>query len=164
MKSTGEKTKDQALKLHYSEEKGGRRRFVRLDIATPFILNRINPHPTTIKSRVEPAVNHGMLLNISGNGILGAVDRKLEVDSFVVLSFELRGIGRIERILGKVKRTEKVARSEYLTGIQFMDPDDLYDELDNDEVDSLKKEVVSFNKKLKQLIIKHIIREKKKKE
>ncbi|PJA26664.1 MAG: hypothetical protein CO189_09560 [candidate division Zixibacteria bacterium CG_4_9_14_3_um_filter_46_8] len=132
-----------------------KRRFVRLDVAAPFELNRLNLPPKKGRDLIDPRTLHGVILNISGSGVLSLIDMKLKVDSYVVICLNLNGIEKIENVLGKVKRVEKLEYSEYLTGIEFTYPQTLYSEF---PLDGLRKNeaLFSFDEQIQRLILRYI--------
>jgi len=72
-----------------------------------------------------------------------------------VICLNLNGIEKIENVLGKVKRVEKLEYSEYLTGIEFTYPQTLYSEF---PLDGLRKNeaLFSFDEQIQRLILRYI--------
>ncbi|MBD3169294.1 MAG: hypothetical protein GF307_07410 [candidate division Zixibacteria bacterium] len=141
-----------------------KRQSVRLDIAAPFELYRINLPAGKDRPPVDHIKVRGVLLNISGSGVLGAVDAELPVDSYVVLTFELNGMEKIERILGKVKRVEKVEHSEYITGFEFIHPVEFLELISEGDREIYDSEIRGFDDTVQKMIAKYVIRNRDKDE
>lgn len=139
----------------------GRRKSVRLDVATPFELHKVNLRPAKGKGYIDHGIVRGMILNISGSGMLSAIDTKLKVNSYVALTLEFEGMGEVNNILGKVKRVEKLEYSEYLTGMEFVNPDSLLEKIPPTAGEILNNELNSFNEKVQHMILKYTIQQSK---
>ena len=79
-----------------------------MDVADPLIVHKIN-HPSKTKTElIDHNTVHGVILNISGSGLLAVLDKKLNINSYIAVTFELRGMEKVENILGKVKLLENL--------------------------------------------------------
>ncbi len=147
-------TKKQAQST--GKKRKSRRRFVRLDVADPIELYRLNLSPKERHAILDSKVVHGMILNISGSGLLAVIDAKLSVNSFVAVTMELRGMERVERILGKIKRTERIEKSQYVTGIEFVDIDTVHESYPELDEEVLRDDFFSFTDRVQELIAKYV--------
>lgn len=160
MNKTKTRPKETVRLIHEEKSKGQRRRFVRLDVASPFELRKLNLPPKSGKAIVDSKRVLGVILNISGGGILVAIDTKLKVNSYVAITLDMAGMEKVDRILGKVKRADKVEYSEYLTGIEFIGPEMVLKELSLTDQEILRGELFSFNERIQTLILKYVLLEK----
>ncbi|MBD3234613.1 MAG: hypothetical protein GF315_12885 [candidate division Zixibacteria bacterium] len=133
-----------------------RRRFVRLDVADPIELYHLNLPPKEPNAILDGKVIHGMILNISGSGLLAVIDTKLKVNSFVAITMELHGLEKVEGILGKIKRSERIEKSQYVTGIEFVDIDAIHESYPELDVELLRDDFFNFTDRVQELIAKYV--------
>ncbi|MCP4633568.1 MAG: PilZ domain-containing protein [candidate division Zixibacteria bacterium] len=156
MSKSSQKTTKQKI-TSAQTKKSNERKAVRLDFAGPFKFQKINLPANKNKEIIDHKITHGMILNISGSGLLAAIDTTLKVNSYIVMTIELENLEKAEKILGKVKRSEKLEYSEYLTGIEFINPDNLYAEISPTDRDLIEGEVFSFKDSIQNLVVKYAV-------
>jgi len=95
-----------------------RRKFVRLDISGTMTFRELGD---TVKANVCLGAEFtGNLLNISAGGVLFESPARLRNDSFVVMSFSLKGRHSLNNILAAVKRVEGSRNKGFLVGAEFL--------------------------------------------
>ncbi|GEM_PF-4114100 len=151
-------------KITPQKEKGKKRNSVRIDIASPFTLRKLNLPFNKNRGLINKKIIHGMILNISGSGILAAIDTKLKVDSYVALKLDLRGLESIENVIGKAKRVEKIEHSEYLTGIEFVEQGELVGRFQLTDKEIITDELSNFNESVNRVISKYVLAKRLKQE
>ena len=103
-----------------------KRRFVRLEVFSPVAFNSIVVE-TDKRVRLHPEKKAGVLLNLSGGGVLiSTIDRATEGE-FILMKFDIKGFDALTNVLGKVKRVESCEDGESLMGVEFLSVEQIED-------------------------------------
>jgi hypothetical protein len=100
-------------------EKTQKRRYVRLEVFSPVMFNSIVVEPDK-RVRLHPEKKAGVLLNLSGGGVLLSTTDRATEGELVLMKFDLKGFDALTNVLGKVKRVETCEDGECLAGIEFL--------------------------------------------
>jgi c-di-GMP-binding flagellar brake protein YcgR len=99
-----------------------KRRYVRLEIFSPVTFSSIVTDESQ-RARRHPAKKGGLLLNLSGGGVLISTTDNVLSGEYVLLTFEIKGFDALTSVLGRVKRVEECEDGERLVGIEFLTPE-----------------------------------------
>ncbi len=111
-------TKKKSIKAD-DTEKPQKRRYVRLDVFSPVAFNSIVVEIDK-RVRLHPEKKAGVLLNLSGGGVLISTTDRATEGEFVLMKFDIKGFDALTNVLGKVKRVESCEDGECLVGIEFI--------------------------------------------
>lgn len=111
-------TKKKPTKLSDSD-KAQKRRYVRLEVFSPVAFNSIVVE-TDKRVRLHPEKKAGVLLNLSGGGVLISTTDHATEGEFVLMKFDVKGFDALTNVLGKVKRVEACEDGESLVGVEFL--------------------------------------------
>ncbi len=100
-------------------DKAQKRRYVRLEVFSPVAFNSIVVEADK-RVRLHPEKKAGVLLNLSGGGVLISTTDRASEGEFVLMKFDLKGFDALTNVLGKVKRVEVCEDGECLVGIEFL--------------------------------------------
>jgi hypothetical protein len=102
-----------------TENKAQKRRYVRLEVFSPVAFNSVVVEQDK-RVRLHPEKKAGVLLNLSGGGVLiSTTDRAIEGE-YLLMKFDIKGFDALTNVLGKVKRVESSGDGESLVGIEFL--------------------------------------------
>jgi c-di-GMP-binding flagellar brake protein YcgR len=111
-------TKKKSTKLS-DNDKGQKRRYVRLEVFSPVAFNSIVVEADK-RVRLHPEKKAGVLLNLSGGGVLISTTDHASEGEFVLMKFDVKGFDALTNVLGKVKRVEACEDGEALVGVEFL--------------------------------------------
>lgn len=100
-------------------DKTQKRRYVRLEVFSPVAFNSIVVE-TDKRVRLHPEKKAGILLNLSGGGVLISTTDRAREGELVLMKFDIKGFDALTNVLGKVKRVEDSGDGEVLVGIEFL--------------------------------------------
>ena len=135
-----------------------KRRFIRLEIATPMSLRRIKACENHYWAQGDRQFIHGRILNVSAGGILVDLDQALEERDVVSMYFTLQETERLENVLGLVKRVD-IDSEGCLAGIEFVSRENLVDYFSQAEMELLGDEYTNFNSSVRQVLNRYVSRE-----
>jgi c-di-GMP-binding flagellar brake protein YcgR len=140
------------------DEKAQRRRWVRLEIFSPVVVHELVVD--TEKQAVRRAFKEksGMILNISGGGVLLSTFDTLTEEDYLLLKFEIKDFEAITDVLGIVKRVENCSDGEKLVGIEFLTPDSLADGWLSDQLVRMIDDPLGFSERLHRLVSRFVFR------
>lgn len=155
--STKSKTKNTASTATGSNTTGRntpleqKRRYVRLEIFSPVsFFSIICDEPQRV--RRHPAKKAGLLLNLSGGGVLISTTDNVLSGEFVLLTFDIKGFDALTSVLGRVKRVEECEDGERLVGIEFLTPEQVDDPILATSLSRLSDNPLGFSDSLRRLI------------
>lgn len=100
-------------------DKTQKRRYVRLEVFSPVMFNSIVVEADK-RVRLHPEKKAGVLLNLSGGGVLISTTDRATEGEYILMKFDLKGFDALTNVLGKVKRVETCEDGECLVGIEFL--------------------------------------------
>ncbi len=122
LQTRGEKLYSLALPQRY---RLSRRKFVRLQVDTEIAFRKLlSPRKAQRKASLGRPAN-ARLLNLCKGGMLFETSRQLRVGEFLLLNLDLSLGGKLQNLLGRVKRVERLCGGGRLVGIQFCKGSDL---------------------------------------
>lgn len=129
-----------------------RRKWLRFEFYSPilFRLISIGEEKTELESNLE---RQGQILDMSAGGALLVTKKPVAEGNFISLNLNLKGLKELKGILGKVKRVEESEQGDFLMGVEFCSVE-AFPQLDQQAL--TKKDIQSFDKKVKRVISKHI--------
>lgn len=135
-----------------------RRRFIRLEIASPMTLQKIKESGGEFLSEVDWHIINGSILNISAGGVLVDADQILFEGDVVSMAFTLQGAEQLDSVLGLVKRVDH-DEATFLAGIEFVSEEKLRDLFSQGEVDMLPGNMTDFNQGVCTVLDKYVYKE-----
>jgi hypothetical protein len=135
-----------------------RRRFIRLEIASPMALHRIKDTEGHYWSESDWQSINGTILNISASGVLVDLDQAVDEGDVVSMHFRLQDVENLDDILGLVKRTD-VESEGCLAGIEFVTREYLADHFSQAEMELLGDRYTNFNNSVRQVLNKYVTRQ-----
>lgn len=135
-----------------------RRRFIRLEIASPMTLQKIKESGGEFLSDVDWHLINGSILNISAGGVLVDADQIIYEGDVVSMTFTLQGTETLDRVLGLVKRVDP-DEGMFLAGIEFISEDRLKDMFSSGEIEMLPESMTDFDRGVRDVINKYVYRE-----
>ncbi len=118
-------TKKTSTKLS-DNDKGQKRRYVRLEVFSPVAFNSIVVEADK-RVRLHPEKKAGVLLNLSGGGVLISTTDHASEGEFILMKFDVKGFDALTNVLGKVKRVEACEDGEALVGVEFLSIENVAD-------------------------------------
>jgi hypothetical protein len=143
----------------FKVERENKRRFVRLEIASPMTLNKIKDMAGSFWPEGEWHTIHGVILNVSAGGVLVEADQVLLSGDILSMHFTMQDVEKLDGVIGIVKRVHQ-DKSVFLTGIEFVTRESLADVFTQAELDLLPEDLKDFNESVQQLLNRYIAREK----
>jgi c-di-GMP-binding flagellar brake protein YcgR len=132
-----------------------RRRYVRLEVFSPVEFRTLIIDENK-RVRSHPEKRAGVLLNLSGGGVLISTSDTAAADDLLLLTFEIKGLDALENILGLVKRVEECEDGERLVGIEFIGVDHFTDPVLVENLSRLSKNPMGFNDSLKRFVSRYV--------
>ena len=132
-----------------------KRRFVRLDVFSPVLFNSIIVDLEK-KVRLHPEKKAGVLLNLSGGGVLLSTTDRAAEGEFLLMKFDIKGFEALTSVLGKVKRVEESEDGERLVGIEFLAPEHVGDPVIASGMTRLAGHPTEFAQGLSRLISRYV--------
>ncbi|HEX9750711.1 MAG TPA: PilZ domain-containing protein [candidate division Zixibacteria bacterium] len=105
-----------------AKSKSQKRRYVRLEVFSPVEITPIVVDRAENRVRRHPHKKAGVLLNLSGGGVLISTTDTMEEEDVVLMRFDIKGFDSLNNILGRVKRVELRDDGERLVGVEFLSP------------------------------------------
>lgn len=139
-------------------EQDERRRYVRLEISSPMALRKIRDIGGQFWPQGERRVIDGLILNISGSGVLVEINQPVNEGDVVVMQFTLQDVERLEHVLGLVKRADYDDEG-YLVGIEFVTREDLADLFPQDQLALLAQDMTGFGESIRRVVNRYVRRE-----
>jgi len=140
------------------DNKPQRRRWVRLEIFSPVVIRElvIDTEQRAVRRAVKE--KSGMILNISGGGVLLSTFDSLSEGDYLLLKFEIKDFEVISDVLGIVKRTEGCPDGENLVGIEFLTADSLEESWLSSQLVRLIDDPLGFSERLHRLVARFVFR------
>jgi hypothetical protein len=132
-----------------------RRRFIRVEIAAPMSLKKIKDRQAHFWPEGDWHLVNGLILNISGGGVLVELDQAVSEGDVVAMQFTLQGVETLANVLGLVKRADGES-GIYLAGIEFLTRSQLPDLMSRAEIDLLGDNCANFNDRVRQVLSKYV--------
>jgi hypothetical protein len=135
-----------------------KRRFIRLEIASPMSLKRIKDREGHYWAQGDWQVIQGLILNVSAGGILVDLDQAIEEGDVVSMNFTLQEVEGLDNILGLVKRVD-IDTDGCLAGIEFVSREHLVDHFSQAEMELLGSEYTNFDSSVRQVLNRYVYQE-----
>jgi len=132
-----------------------KRRYVRLEIFSPVSFSSIVIGEDK-RARRHPAKKAGILLNLSGGGVLISTTDNVLTGEYVLLGFDIKGFEALTSVLGRVKRVEECEDGERLVGIEFLTPDQVDDPAIATSLSRLSDNPLGFSDSLRRLVSRYV--------
>lgn len=139
----------------FKVQEENRRRFIRLEIGAPMSLKKIKDRQAHFWPEGNPHLINGLILNISGGGVLVELDQAVSEGDLVAMQFTLQGVETLANVLGLVKRADAESGT-YLAGIEFLNRSQLPDLMSRAEIDLLGDNCANFNDRVRQVLSKYV--------
>lgn len=134
-----------------------RRRFIRLEIASPMALHRLKDTGGHYWPESDRHSINGTILNISAGGVLVDLDQAIDEGDVVSMHFRLQEVESLDDVLGLVKRTD-IESEGCLAGIEFVTREYLADHFSQAEMELLGDRYTNFNNSVRQVLNKYVTR------
>lgn len=138
-------------------EKEDQRRFVRLEISSPMDLRKIKDISGNFWPNGDRRMIDGVILNISGGGVLIETDQPVNEGDVVSMHFTLQSVENIDHVLGLVKRADRDEGS-FLIGIEFITRESLADLFTEGELELLSEDMTAFDDQVRAVLNKYVQR------
>jgi hypothetical protein len=146
------------LRRPFKVQQEEHRRFIRLEIASPMSLQKIKDGEGHYWPEADWHVINGMILNISGGGVLVDLDQAVEEGDLVSMRFTLQDVEGLDNVLGLVKRVD-IEAGGCLAGIEFISAENLMDLLSQAEFNLLSTGYTNFDRSVRDVIDKYVTRQ-----
>jgi hypothetical protein len=143
----------------FKMEKDEQRRYIRLEISSPMDLRKIKDIAGNYWPGGDRRAIDGLILNISGGGVLVEVSQPVNEGDVVAMHFTLQDVESLDNVLGLVKRAERDEGS-FLIGIEFITRESLVDLFSEGEMELLSDELTGFNEQVRTVLNKYVRKEK----
>lgn len=147
-----------AARRPFRVEEDNRRRFVRIEIASPVTLNKIRDAEGQFWPDGEWHVINGTILNISAGGLLVELDQQVLTGDVVALHFIMQDIEALNDVLGLVKRVEQDAEG-IIAGISFVTRNEVTDLMSQGQIDMLPETLDDFEHTVRKVLSKYVFEE-----
>ncbi len=135
-----------------------KRRFIRLEIASPMSLKRIKDREGHYWAEGDWQMIQGLILNISAGGVLVDLDQAIEEGDVVSMHFTMQEVEGLENVLGLVKRVD-IDTDGCMAGIEFVSREHLADHFSQAEMDLLGTEFTNFDASVRQVLNRYVYQE-----
>jgi hypothetical protein len=125
-----------------------KRRWKRFEFDSPVLFQLLSLEEEEPKLE-ENLERPGQILDISLGGVLLTTNKPVIEGNLISLNLNLKGLKKVRGILGKVKRVEESEQGDFLMGVEFCSFQN-FSELDR--LALTKKNIQSFDAKIKQVI------------
>lgn len=132
-----------------------KRRYVRLEVFSPVAFNSIVVE-TDKRVRLHPEKKAGVLLNLSGGGVLISTTDHATEGELLLMKFDIKGFDALTNVLGKVKRVESSGDGESLVGIEFLAVEQVDDPAVANGLSRLADHPKEFSEGLSRLISRYV--------
>lgn len=138
-----------------SADKTQKRRYVRLEVFSPVAFSSIVVEPDK-RVRLHPEKKAGVLLNLSGGGVLISTTDHAAEGEYILMKFDVKGFDALTNVLGKVKRVESCEDGESLVGIEFLAVEQVEDPVVANGLSRLANHPEEFAQGLSRLISRYV--------
>lgn len=135
--------------------KSQKRRYVRLEVFSPVAFNSIVVE-TDKRVRLHPEKKAGILLNLSGGGVLISTTDHASEGELVLMKFDIKGFDALTNVLGKVKRVEDSGDGECLVGVEFLAIEHIEDPVIANSLSRLGNHPQEFAQGLSRLVSRYV--------
>lgn len=142
--------------FHVREE--NQRRFVRLEISAPMSMCRLKDQEGGFWPDGDGQNISGVILNISGGGLLVDLDQVIENGDIVSMHFTIQDVEVLDNVLGRVKRVD-VESSGCIAGIEFVSAAYLLDHFSAAEMQLISESHRHFDDSVREVLNRYISRE-----
>lgn len=149
------KTKKNLVQKPFTVYQHKRRKYIRLDVSSPIKFKIFNP-PDLDLDLHDKYTSLGLVMNISGGGVLMETDYKVHENDYLVMEISLMDADSLTGIIGKVKRVDDEDNERPLIGVEFMTPEQLQEEMPAEIIDSIGEEIFSFDEQLRKMLLKYV--------
>jgi c-di-GMP-binding flagellar brake protein YcgR len=140
---------------HGKQTQRQRRRYVRLEVFSPVEFRTLIIDENK-RVRSHPEKRAGVLLNLSGGGVLISTSDQVNTNDLLLLAFEIKGLDALDNILGLVKRVEECEDGERLVGIEFIGVEHFSDPVLVENLSRLSKNPMGFSDSLKRFVSRYV--------
>jgi len=148
-----------AVKKPFAIEKDNQRRYIRLEILSPVVLEVVKDIFGNFRNRPGEDTVDGSILNISPGGLLVELSQPINEGDIVSMTFSIEDSETLENVLGVVKRLD-INEDFQLAGIEFIGKDRLTDWLSKPEMENLDESYADFAAKVQSVLRRHLYLEK----
>lgn len=138
-----------------STDKAQKRRYVRLEVFSPVAFNSVVVESDK-RVRLHPEKKAGVLLNLSGGGVLISTTDHVTEGEYLLMKFDVKGFDALTNVLGKVKRVESCEDGESLIGIEFLAVEQVDDPVVANGLSRLANHPEEFAQGLSRLISRYV--------
>ncbi len=133
-----------------------RRRWVRLEVFSPVEVRELiaDEEERTVRRAIKE--KSGMILNISGGGVLLSTFDSLCEEDYLLMKFKIKDFDALSDILGRVKRVESCPDGEHLVGIEFLTPEAIKEPWLADQLSGLVDDPLGFSDRLHRLVSRYV--------
>jgi c-di-GMP-binding flagellar brake protein YcgR len=139
----------------FSIETENQRKFVRVEIALPVAVKQIKDQAGNFIPEEDVYTVNGNILNISATGMLVDLESPVSEGDVVLIRFVLQDVEPLDNVLGIVKRMD-ADDERYLVGIEFIGCEELRDRLTQDQFETVKDSVCSFENRVRETLIRYL--------
>lgn len=132
-----------------------KRRYIRLEIFSPVGFSSVVIEDNK-RARRHPARKAGILLNLSGGGVLISTTDNVLTGEYILLRFEIKGFDALSSVLGRVKRVEECEDGERLVGVEFLTPEQVDDPALATSLSRLSDNPLGFSDSLRRLVSRYV--------
>lgn len=132
-----------------------KRRYVRIEVFSPVAFNSVVIEPDK-RVRLHPEKKAGVLLNLSGGGVLISTTDHVSEGDFLLMKFDIKGFDALTNVLGKVKRVESCEDGENLIGIEFLAIEHIDDPVVANGLSRLANHPTEFAQGLSRLVSRYV--------
>ncbi len=136
-----------------------RRKYVRLEINSPIKFKVFNTAEIDLDLDDNQTCT-GTVLNISGGGVLMETEYTVHEDDYLVMAISFKDSDMLSGIIGKVKRVDDDEGEPHLVGIEFMSPEQLKEEMPDEVLEHLDKDVFTFDEQIRRTLLKYVFSQK----
>jgi hypothetical protein len=143
------------VRAPFKMETNEKRRFVRLEISAPMSLQTLKDCNGGFWPEGDTRIVEGIILNISGGGVLADLTESINSGDVVAMRFILQDQEPLDDVLGMVKRVE-ASPEGCLTGIEFVTRKRLEDVFSKAEMDLLPQNYTNFAATVGKVLSKYV--------
>lgn len=147
-----------AVRRPFTVSQEDKRRFIRLEISTPMSLRKIKDRDGRYWAHGDWQTIRGLILNISGGGVLLDLDQAVEEGDVVSMHFTLQEVEGLDNVLGLVKRVD-IDTDGCLAGIEFISREYLVDHFSQAEMELLGAEYTNFDHSVSDVLNRYVYQE-----
>ncbi len=136
-----------------------RRRWVRLELFSPVTIHALEIDSEAQTVTRNPDEKSGMILNISGGGVLLSTFDGLSADDLILMKFQIKEFDTLSDVLGRIKRVESSGDAETLIGVEFLTPENVEEAWLADQLAQLIDDPLGFSDRLHRLVSRFVFRQ-----